>query len=133
MIMKHFQKSILTLLAAVGGISLVFGYAIAASPLEEFQQSLQTGEVIQNNLPTNTDELTSNFFGTAMSRVLPLIGSAMLVVFIYAGFLWASARGNEEQIKKAKKILVGAILGLLILALAAVTVNWILNTLAVLN
>jgi hypothetical protein len=37
--------------------------------------------------------------------VLGVIGTIFLVLTVYAGFLWMTAAGNDEQISKAKKLL----------------------------
>lgn len=46
--------------------------------------------------------------------VLSLLGIIALGLIIWAGFLWMTAAGVEEKISKAKKILIGAIIGLVI-------------------
>lgn len=46
---------------------------------------------------------------------LGLLGLFALVLILYGGFIWMNARGNEEEVKKAKKILEGAIIGLVII------------------
>jgi len=47
--------------------------------------------------------------------VLRLLGLVLLVFIIYAGFLWMTAGGNEEQITKAKATIRNAVIGLIIL------------------
>ncbi|MBU0731723.1 pilin [Patescibacteria group bacterium] len=46
---------------------------------------------------------------------LGLLGIFSLMLIIWGGFIWMNARGNEEEVKKAKKILEGAIIGLVII------------------
>ncbi len=45
---------------------------------------------------------------------LGFLGIIMVVLLLYAGFLWMTAGGNEEQLTKAKGLLKNAIIGLLI-------------------
>ena len=42
------------------------------------------------------------------------MGVIFLVLMVYAGYLWMTARGTEEQIEKAKKIIMAAMIGLII-------------------
>lgn len=49
-----------------------------------------------------------------INAVLGFLGLIFLVLMIYAGFIWMNARGNEEDVTKAKKILTSAIIGLVI-------------------
>lgn len=54
--------------------------------------------------------------------VLSLAGTIFLVLTVYAGILWMTAQGNEEQVTKAKGIVTQAIIGLAItLAAYAIT------------
>ncbi len=60
--------------------------------------------------------------GNIVRIVLTLLGVVVLVIIVYAGFLWMTAGGNEDQVKKAKQWLINAIIGLaLILAAYAIS------------
>ncbi len=62
-------------------------------------------------------------------RVLIQIGLPVAAVFIiYAGFLYVTARGNEEQIKKAHKAFLWAAVGAAILVGAGAISRVITNT-----
>ncbi len=37
-----------------------------------------------------------------------------MILVIYAGILWMTARGNEQQVERAKTLLVQSIIGLVI-------------------
>lgn len=56
--------------------------------------------------------------GQIIKALLSIIGIVFMGYVIYAGQLWMTARGNEEQITKAKAIIRGSIIGLLIVMLA---------------
>jgi len=59
--------------------------------------------------------------GGIINGLLGLIGVIFLVLLVYAGFLWSMAGGNQERVAKAKKIIVGAVIGM-ILVLSAYTI-----------
>jgi hypothetical protein len=44
--------------------------------------------------------------------LLGLMGSIALLMFVYSGFTWMTAAGNQEKIKKAKDTLLWSTLGL---------------------
>ncbi|MFH1325915.1 MAG: IPT/TIG domain-containing protein, partial [Candidatus Falkowbacteria bacterium] len=46
---------------------------------------------------------------------LGFLGIIAVAIIIYAGFLWMTAQGNMEQIDRAKKILTGGVIGLVII------------------
>ena len=47
--------------------------------------------------------------------VLGFLGILSLALILYAGFKWMTAAGNEDQVSSAKKILVSAVIGLIII------------------
>ncbi len=53
--------------------------------------------------------------GLIISSVLRLLGTIVLGLIVYAGFLWVTAAGKEEQVGTAKKILKNAVIGLVII------------------
>ncbi len=55
---------------------------------------------------------------TAIQVALSFLGVIFLILMIYGGFLWMTAAGNDEQVGQAKKILTGAIIGLIIVVAA---------------
>ena len=52
--------------------------------------------------------------GRVVGAGLSFIGVAFFILMVYAGFLWMTAHGNEEQVKKAQSTLIGATIGMLI-------------------
>lgn len=50
-----------------------------------------------------------------ISWILSFLAIIALILVIYGGFIWMLSRGNEEDVKKAKDILSGALFGLVII------------------
>lgn len=63
--------------------------------------------------------------------LLGFLGAILVILVIYAGFLWMTAAGEEQKISKAKKLLGNAIVGLVIIlasyAIASFTVDSLLE------
>ena len=60
--------------------------------------------------------------GKIVGAALAFIGILFFVLMIYGGFLWMTARGNEENVTKAKELIIAAVIGLVIvLAAYAIT------------
>lgn len=55
-----------------------------------------------------------NITGQIINTALQLVGIIFLALTVYAGYLWMTAQGEESQIEKAKKIITGAVIGLVI-------------------
>lgn len=69
--------------------------------------------------------IVGNIVGTGLS----LIGVAFFVLTLYGGFLWMTAHGNDETIKKALKIITAAIIGLVIVMASYALTTFIFNSL----
>ncbi|MBU0597986.1 pilin [Patescibacteria group bacterium] len=50
--------------------------------------------------------------------VLGFLGLVAVIFILYGGFIWLTSGGNEEKVAKAKKIISGAVVGLIIILLA---------------
>lgn len=55
------------------------------------------------------------FWSVYINGMLTLMGVLFMVNIIYAGFLWMSARGKDEQVERAKKLIINAVIGLAII------------------
>lgn len=62
---------------------------------------------------------------------LGLMGMVLLVLILYGGYLWMTAGGNEEQISKAKKVLLNAVIGLVIILSAYAIVLFVMRMLGI--
>ena len=60
---------------------------------------------------------------------LGLLGIIAVVLMIYAGFLWMTAGGNDEQITTAKKFLLNTVIGLAIILSAYAIVSFVISRL----
>lgn len=96
-------------IALVISLTLVFMVPALAGPLKGSVDSLNTalgGTGLEKNLESTV--------GTVIKAVLAMVGTIFLVLTIYAGILWMTASGNEEQVTKATGIIKAAIIGLAI-------------------
>lgn len=62
---------------------------------------------------TTTDVRT--LVGNIIKGFLGLLGLVAVGLLIYAGFLWMTSKGEEEQVTKAKRIILNAVIGLVII------------------
>lgn len=78
----------------------------------------------------NTTETTfAETVGTVIKAVLSLVGVVFTFLMAYAGNMWLTARGDETEIEKAKKLITGAIMGLVITLAAYTLSNFAVNAL----
>ena len=69
--------------------------------------------------------------GTIMGRVIggviTIMGSVFLALIVYGGFLWMTAQGNEEKVKKAKQVISGSIIGIVIIFASYTIVGYVID------
>ena len=65
--------------------------------------------------------------GRIIRTILGLLGIIFVVLMVYAGFLWMTARGEEEPVSKAKDIIKQAIIGVIIVFLAYAITGFVIN------
>ena len=68
------------------------------------------GGGVQGDLPT--------VVGIAIRTGLSLVGMIFFILMFYAGYLWMTARGESDQVDKAKKIIIASSIGLVIVVSA---------------
>lgn len=72
--------------------------------------------------PTQLSNDLPGTVGLVIKTILSLVGTIFLALTVYAGILWMTAAGREDQIEKAKEILKATVIGLVItLAAYAIT------------
>lgn len=60
------------------------------------------------------DLTLSQQVGKIISVALSFVGTLFFALTVYAGFLWMTASGNEEQVAKAQNIIKMAVIGMII-------------------
>lgn len=98
------------------GLLLIPGISSAQDTLG---QGLLQDSVEDVGLESDLENSLANIISTALA----LVGTIFLILTVAAGIMWMTAAGNEERIAKAKKILVGAIIGLIV-SMTAYTITY---------
>lgn len=69
----------------------------------------------------------NDVLGSIIAALLGFLGVIFLVLIIYAGFLWMTAGGNTDQVKKARSLLINSAIGLLITVSAYAIAGFVLD------
>lgn len=67
------------------------------------------------------------YLGSIIRIALTLLGVIFFALVVYGGFLWLYAGGNDEQVKKAKTIIVRSLIGFLIVIFAGAIVQFVMT------
>ncbi|MBU1178112.1 pilin [Patescibacteria group bacterium] len=125
---KKYMKAISVGLVGVFALALLVPAAVDAStnsdPLKVLNETAkQSGQTSSRDLP--------EVVGNIIQWVLGIVGIVLLVMFVYGGVLYATSAGNEDKVDTAKKVMLYAIIGVIIIALAFVLTRYIISALFV--
>jgi hypothetical protein len=77
------------------------------------------------------EDVPQKLIGKIINAILGIVGSLALVMFIYGGFTWMLAAGNQEKVQKGKDILIWATIGLIVIFSAYALVKFVFTGLGV--
>lgn len=67
--------------------------------------------------------------GRIIAVGIGLVGVIFLVLMVYGGFLWMTARGDEQKVERSKELITAAVIGLVIVLAAYVITNFVVSNL----
>ena len=128
MIHKRLRPALISLLLLV---MLLPGTASAAKSIGD-QVSGGFNTMVKWTIGGGTDvAISQTTFNSALLYIinflLSFIGLLFFLLMLYAGYLWMTARGNDEQVQKAKKMIREAVTALIIILLARIITEFILT------
>jgi hypothetical protein len=62
--------------------------------------------------------------------ILGIVGTGALLMFVYGGFLWLISAGRGDKVKKGFSIMSNTLIGILIVILAWIAINFVITSLA---
>jgi len=107
--------------------TFVFGLPLACLAQTELESTLEDVGAGLGEYATTRD--LPQTIGSIIKIILGFLGIVLLIVIIYGGWLWMTAGGDEEQVKKAKSWIVNGIIGLVIILLAYAITDYVIGEL----
>jgi len=114
-------------------------FSFITSPLLVSAQTTGIGSQINSNLQSvgtgagfKSEAETGGLpklIGTIINIFLGILGVFFVILIVYAGYTWMSSFGSSEKVKKAKDLIVDAIIGLVILLAAYAISNFVVSAL----
>ena len=90
-------------------------------------------ETVGGNIGYDTATTKEILIGNIIQIALSLLGIFFLVLIIIGGYQWMTAGGNEETITKARKRIINATIGLVVVLMAYAVSYFIIYELSVLT
>lgn len=110
----------------------LFAFLAALAPTGAIAASTKAAKQVGLQYLTATGLTTVDiriYVGRIIRYFLGLLGTLAVLLFLYAGYLYMTSYGDAEKIDKAKKIMVDAVIGLVIIVSAYAIASWILGAL----
>jgi len=122
-VFKKYGKHLLSL--AVVSTVLVLPMIVAAGTIEENMRTAAGNLATANSGP----DALYQMIGLIINIVLGILGVLLVLIIIWAGFLWMTSAGKPDQVEKAKKMIYQAVIGLLIIFAAYAIASFVIYNL----
>ena len=109
-------------------LGLVFMF-LAGAILRFVYQSFKKSDFtdVSASIGLGTASLSKTAVNT-LNTVIGLLGIVAVTMIIWSGYQWLTAAGNEQRIERAKQIMMGAVIGLVIILLSWAIVRFVILT-----
>ena len=122
---KIFNKKTTLLILGLAVVVFLFAPTVtlaSSGPLENY------GLTTARDFGLGTNNLIETI-ARIVQVILGFLGILAVLLILYAGFIWMTAAGDPAKIDKAKKIIINAVIGLIIIFSAFAIVSFIINQL----
>ena len=103
-------------------------FCLAQALLEDSSQVKYEGSLEEGDFTLN------DFVRVGMrvtEIILGIVGSLALLMFIYGGLMFIISSGNSEKVTKAKEIIIGAVIGLVIVFTSYMIIQFTIDALGI--
>ena len=133
--MRRFFQSFIVLVSALFLFTAGAAPALAASTdcgatSQSIKEQLQNGANCasgKNQTPAQAGTSLENTIKSAINILTILVGAVAVIMIIFAGLRYITSAGNEQSTTAAKRTLLYAIVGLVIVSVAQIVVHFVLN------
>jgi ABC-type oligopeptide transport system substrate-binding subunit len=124
--MNKYRKIILSMFMAVVLVLPIVVRAQGTAADQKLSELKTKAASELNQFPTTNPQA---IIGLAVRALMMFMGAIMFGLVVYAGIIWMSAQGNTEKISKAKNIIIWSALGVTVMLISYIVVNFVLTTL----
>lgn len=97
------------------------------TPMQRLENIGGKSGFAESEVPTDrAGEVLPVYLGGVVNAALSLLGVIFFALMVYGGFLWLYAGGNDEQVTKAKSIMIRALIGFIIVIFAGGITQFVL-------
>lgn len=113
------------------GASLVFfsgaSFAEAQENAKSFTDGLRQVKTLSETNKLGEAKSTKEILQSIVKWLLSLVGTIAVISLLYAGYLYVSSQGDDNQTERAKTLILYSVIGLIIIGLSAIIVNVVIS------
>lgn len=98
----------------------------ASAQLSESTSHLET---VGDGIGADSSTDLPTMIGNLIAVLLSVLGIIFVVLVVYAGFLYLTAAGDDDKVKKAKKLLSQGVIGLVIIIASYAIADFVIDSL----
>jgi hypothetical protein len=118
---RHRRLLIPVLMVAAAAVLVAWGPPALAQDGFGLDRAANAGGIAKNA------DLAKSI-GNIIRIALGLVGTIFLVLMVYAGFQWMTARGDSKKVEDARNLITGAVVGVIIVASAYAITSFVLSS-----
>jgi len=118
---KNFILSTLILI----GVFVCFNSAFA-----QLNMGTQLGNAGSGAFGESTPPSLPTLIGNVIGVILGILGMVLVILILYAGFLWMTSGGDDKQAQKGQTYIKNAVAGLAVVIAAYALTNFVIDSLA---
>lgn len=122
---RKFKPVIFLLFGFIVGAIFIMGSSVAYGQVSD---AVTNGFGYAAGTGFGTRDLRTIIF-TIVNVILGFLAIVAVLIIAYGGLVWMTSRGNEQQVEKAKKILINAVIGLVVVFLSYSIAFFVFNVL----
>ena len=100
--------------------------SVSTAQAQGIKNTRENLKIVADKAGTTEPEVPT-ILGIAIQAVLSLVGLIFLILMVYAGVLWMTARGEAAQVEKAQDIIKTCIIGLAVIVSAYAITYFVTN------
>ncbi len=120
-VLQYATAGIVVIMFSASLLQFIFGTVGARQDILENVNSTAQDVGLQN---TNITDLTTRL----MLIALGLLGIVAVAMMILSGYMWITAGGNDERVRKARAIMFSAVIGLVVVLLSWSVIQYVIGT-----
>jgi len=129
--LKKYKKQVLSIFMFFAILGLGFISNLTAGPSEAHAAPIISADTLGTACYERGDCGLNDFIKiieASYTTIFGFIGSIALIMFIIGGLMFLVSGGNQEKVAKAKKLMISAVIGLLIVFASYLIIQFVLDT-----